>query len=65
MASKVADTLKHTGKTDGKSNKLGGGGRFKQMEDKGASASLAAWIGRKKYGDKKMSGMAEHGKKED
>ena len=49
--------------------KLGGGGRFKKLKDKlrkkGAKnpAALAASIGRKKYGNKKMAAMAASGKK--
>ena len=52
-----------------KSMKLGGGGRFKKLKNKlkkqGARnpAALAAHIGRKKYGKKKMSAMAAKGKK--
>lgn len=57
------DTTKKTGKTDGKSNKLGGGGRFQQMLNKGTSPALAAYIGRKMYGKKKMSSMAAKGRK--
>jgi len=56
-------TTKKTGKFQGKSNKLGGGGRFAQMEAKGASPALAAFIGRKLYGAKKMASMAAKGKK--
>ena len=52
---KASDVLKKTGKTDGKSNRLGKGGRFKQMEDKGMSARLAAYIGRKVHGAKDMA----------
>lgn len=52
-----------SGSFHGKSNKLGGGGRFAQMESKGASPALAAYIGRKLYGKKKMSKMASKGKK--
>lgn len=52
------DTTKKTGSFEGKSNKLGGGGRFAQMEDKGVSPALAATIGRKLYGKKKMAKMA-------
>lgn len=55
-------TTKKTGKFHGKSNKLGGGGRFAQMEAKGTSPALAAFIGRKLYGKKKMSKMAAKGK---
>ena len=52
-----------------KSMKLGGGGRFKKLKNKlkkqGARnpAALAAHIGRKKYGNKKMSSMATKGKR--
>lgn len=59
---KLKDTLKHTGKTKGKSNKLGGGGRFQQLEDKGDSPALAAYIGDKKYGKKKMTSLAVRGR---
>lgn len=53
----------------GKSMKLGGGGRFAALKAKlaaqGASnpSALAAYIGQKKYGKKKMSKMAAKGKK--
>ena len=52
-----------------KSMKLGGGGRFaalkkklskKSVDDPGA---LAAWIGRRKYGAKKMASMSGKGRK--
>ena len=52
-----------------KSMKLGGGGRFKKLKKKlgkqGAKnpAALAAYIGRKKYGNKKMTSMAAKGKR--
>ena len=55
--------LKKTGTTKGKSNKLGGGGRFQQLLDQGKSPALAADIGRKKYGAKKMGSMAAKGRK--
>lgn len=58
-----ADNIKKTGKFQGKSNKLGGGGRFKQLVAQGKSPALAAYIGRKKYGAKKMASMAAKGKK--
>ena len=54
-----------------KSMKLGGGGRFAKLKaslkkegksDKSAGA-IAASIGRKKYGNKKMSEMAAKGRK--
>lgn len=57
------DSTKKTGTTDGKSNKLGGGGRFQQLKDKGVSGGLAAFIGRKLYGGKKMATMSAAGKK--
>lgn len=56
-------TTKKTGTFQGKSNKLGGGGRFAQMEAKGASPALAAYIGRRLYGKKKMTKMASKGRK--
>ena len=49
--------------------RLGSGGRFKQLtaklQKKGASnpKALAAWIGRKKYGAKKMAKMSAAGRK--
>lgn len=61
--------VKKTGKYKGKSNKLGGGGRFKQIEDKarasGASnpGAVAAAIGRKKYGKKRFQQMAAAGRR--
>lgn len=63
MATSVKDALKKTGKTDGEPNKLGGGGRFKQLEKKGVSAKLAAWIGDRKYGTSKMHKWASASKK--
>lgn len=49
--------------------KLGSGGRFKALEGelahrKGVTdpKALAAYIGRKKYGAKKMAKMAAHGR---
>jgi hypothetical protein len=52
-----------------KKPKLGTGKRFAQLtsklKTKGAKnpKALAAWIGRKKYGTKKMATMAAKGKK--
>ena len=49
--------------------KLGAGGRFKKLKEtlskKGAKdpGALASWIGREKYGAKKMAHMAAKGKK--
>lgn len=59
----MADTTKKTDSFKGKPNKLGGGGRFAQMVDKGVSPGLAATIGRKLYGKKKMAKMAAKGRK--
>ena len=53
----------------GKKPKLGSGKRFSALEDnlekKGAEnpGALAAYIGRKKYGAKKMATMSAKGKK--
>lgn len=55
--------VKKTGTFQGHSNKLGGGGRFRQLEAKGASPALAAYIGRKLYSKKKFQAMASAGKK--
>lgn len=44
--------------------KLGSGARFKALEKKGLSAPLAAWIGRKKFGAKKMAKLAAKGRKQ-
>jgi hypothetical protein len=60
--------LKKTGKTKGHSNKLGGGGRFKQMEDKlkgkvSDPAAVAASIGRKSLGKDKFQKLAAKGRK--
>jgi len=50
--------------------KLGSGERFKALQEKLAKrgarspAALAAWIGRKKYGTKKMTQLSVKGKKE-
>ena len=52
-----------------KKPKLGTGKRFKNLSSKLKKErvknpkALAAWIGRKKYGNKKMSAMATKGKK--
>lgn len=59
---KASDFVKKKGKTDGKSNKFGGGGRFKQMENKGMSDALIAWIGRKNHGAKAMAKASAKGK---
>ncbi len=46
-----------------KSMKPGGGGRFAKMVASGKSPALAAWIGRKKYGKKKMGKWSAAGRK--
>lgn len=58
---KASDVIKKKGKTDGKSNKLGGGGRFKQMEHEGMSDALISWIGRKRHGKGKMAAWSKKG----
>lgn len=55
-------TTKKTGSFQGKPNTLGGGGRFAQMEAKGVSPALAATVGRKLYGKKKMTKMSASSK---
>ena len=68
MAKAKKSQIKKTGKTKGKGNKLGGGGRFQQVMEAarkgGASnpAAVAAAVGRKKYGAKKMAKMASAGR---
>ena len=47
----------------GSKPQLGSGKRFKALKAKVGSAALAAHIGRKKYGDKKMQAMATAGRK--
>lgn len=59
----MAKTIKKTGSSEGQPNTLGGGGRFKQMVASGKSPALAAFIGRKMYGKKKMASMSAKGKK--
>jgi hypothetical protein len=55
--------------TSTKSMRVGGGGRFAKLkaklEEKGDSnpGALAAYIGRKKYGNKKFAEMAQKGRK--
>lgn len=62
---KVVPVKKGTFK--GKSNKLGGGGRFAQIAAKAGGgkkgAAIAASVGMKKYGKAKMTKMAAKGKK--
>ncbi len=62
-------SIKTTGTFHGKSNELGGGGRFAQVEAAAAAsgasnpAAVAAAVGRKKYGAKKMAKMAAVGRR--
>lgn len=65
MASPKASTpkIRTTGSFQGKSNKLGGGGRFKQIVASGKSPALAAYIGRRKYGAKAMGKMSAAARK--
>jgi len=41
----------------------GGGGRFAKMVASGKSPALAAYIGRRKYGAKKMASFSAKGRK--
>jgi len=43
--------------------KLGSGGRFAALVASGKSPALAAWIGRRRYGAKKMAHLAAAGAK--
>lgn len=56
-------SIKKTGSFKGKSNKLGGGGRFAQLVSQGKSPALAAYIGRKSLGKKKFQSLAAKGRK--
>lgn len=53
---------KKTGKFQGKSNALGGGGRAAQLKARGMSGALIGYLGRKKYGAKAMAQMSAAGK---
>jgi hypothetical protein len=54
--------IKKTGSFQGQPNKLGGGGRFKQMVAQGKSPALAAYIGKRRYGAKAMAKMSAAGR---
>lgn len=43
--------------------RLGSGGRFAKLRRGGMSSSLAAWIGRRKYGAKRFARLAKRGRK--
>lgn len=65
-----SDGIKKTGKSFGKSNKLGGGGRFRQVEHAVAGkkgvynpAGLAAYIGRKSLGKARFQKLAAKARK--
>lgn len=64
--------MKKTGTYKGKSNKLGGGGRFQQMVDGimrnsgmtlEKAKAIAAALGRKNLGKKKFQALAAKGRK--
>lgn len=63
MKKKSKKGLKKTGKFEGKSDNLGGGGRFKQLVAQGKSPALAAFIGRKSLGKARFQKLAAKGKK--
>ncbi len=63
LAKALSSRVKKTGTFQGKSNKLGGGGRFKQLEAQGKSPALAAYIGRKSLGKSKFQSLAAKGRK--
>lgn len=62
----MASSIKTTGTYKGKSNKLGGGGRFAQLAEKAGGgkkgAAIAAAVGRAKYGAKKMGQLSAKGR---
>ena len=67
MAHKMAG-VKHTGTFEGKSNRLGGGGRFAQVEARAAKsgaknpAAVAAVAGRRALGNAKFQALAAKGR---
>ncbi len=69
MISKM-NSINKSGSFKGKSNKLGGGGRFAQVKEKVSKekgvynpAGLAAYIGRKSLGKAKFQKLSANGKK--
>ena len=64
---KKTAAIKKTGTFKGKSNKLGGGGRFAQVAAKAGGgakgAAIAAAVGRKSLGKAKFQELAAKGKK--
>jgi hypothetical protein len=63
----IKSKVQTKGTFKGKSNKLGGGGRFAQVAEKAGGgkkgAAIAAVVGRAKYGKAKFQKMAAKGKK--
>lgn len=65
---KAKGSIKKTGSFDGKSNKLGGGGRFAQVEAKAKASgarnpgAVAAAAGRKSLGPKAFNQLALQGR---
>lgn len=61
--------IKRTGKFHGKSNSLGGGGRFAQVEARAAASgaknpgAVAAMVGRRSLGKAKFQALAAKGRK--
>lgn len=68
LKSKYQDIVKK-GSFEGKSTKLGGGGRFAAVEAQAKKSgardpgAVAAAVGRAKYGAKKMASMAAAGRR--
>jgi hypothetical protein len=60
---KPSQVIKTSGKFNGKSNKLGGGGRSAQLKAKGLNGAEIAAIGRNKYGNKGFAKLSAKGKK--
>jgi hypothetical protein len=64
MAAKAKPKSKAKPKTyKGKSTEPGGGGNFQKCVDSGKSKALCSEIGRKKYGQAKMTEFSKAGKK--
>jgi len=56
------ESKNHASKGTEKSMELGGGGGFAALSKKVGSPALAAFIGRKKYGAKKMASWSKSGR---
>lgn len=61
VANKAAG-IRHAGTFKGKSNAVGGGGRFAQLRAQGKSPALAAFIGRQSLGKSKFQALAVKGR---